>query len=219
MNTTFGEINMKVVAFNGSARKKGNTSILIETVFKELEDQGIETEKIDVGVKPVRGCTACMKCWDNKDGHCVLNNDPLNGWLDKMQEADGILLGSPVYCADLSGQMKSFLDRASMTACANDDMLRLKAGASVVAVRRAGAVHTFHSLNNFFTILQMVQVGSSYWNMGFGFDRGDVRRDAEGLNTMVNLGRNMAWVIKSLKTAAVARPKASIMEEYTSIVD
>ncbi|MDC7218118.1 MAG: flavodoxin family protein, partial [Spirochaetales bacterium] len=133
-------------------------------------------------------------------------------------EADGILLGSPVYCADLSGQMKSFMDRASMTACANDDMFRLKAGASVVAVRRAGAVHTFHSLNNFFTILQMVQIGSSYWNMGFGLGEGEVSKDVEGLNTMDNLGKNMAWVMKSLNKAGIEKPAPSIMEEYSSNV-
>lgn len=209
---------MKVVAFNGSPRKNGNTSRLINTVFSELQAQGIETELVNVGTKPVRGCIACMKCWEQKDGHCVLKNDPLNDWLDKMREADGILLGSPVYCADLSGQMKSFLDRASMVSCANDDMLRLKAGAAVVAVRRAGAVHTFHSLNNFFTILQMVQVGSSYWNMGFGLGEGEVERDAEGQNTMRNLGRNMGWVLNSLHKADIAKPQPSIMEEYTSVV-
>ncbi|WP_421899269.1 flavodoxin family protein [Maridesulfovibrio sp.] len=209
---------MKVVALNGSPRKEGNTSILINRVFKELEKESIETELINIGGKPVRGCIACMKCWEKKDGHCAVKNDSLNEWLDKMREADGILLGSPVYCADLSGQMKSFMDRASMTACANDDMFRLKAGASVVAVRRAGAVHTFHSLNNFFTILQMVQIGSSYWNMGFGLGEGEVSKDVEGLNTMDNLGKNMAWVMKSLNKAGIEKPAPSIMEEYSSNV-
>ena len=208
---------MKVIAFNGSPRKQGNTSILINTVFKELEKAGIETELVNVAIHPVHGCIGCMKCWEQKDGHCVISNDPLNGWLDKMRTADGILLGSPVYMADLSSQMKSFLDRASMTACANDDMFRLKPGAAVVAARRAGAVHTFHSLNNFFTILQMIQIGSSYWNMGFGMEQGEVLQDAEGLNTMVNLGRNMAWVLKSLKKAGIEPPVPSIMQEYASL--
>jgi len=208
---------MKVIAFNGSPRAKGNTAILIDTVFTELEAEGIDTEKIDVGIKPVRGCIACMQCFENKDGRCAIDNDALNGWLEQMREANGIILGSPVYCADLSGQMKSFLDRASMVACANDDMFQHKVGASVVAARRAGSVHTFHSLNNFFTILQMIVVGSSYWNMGFGLEAGEVERDAEGLNTMRNLGLNMAWVLKSINKAGIKPPITSQVAEYQSL--
>lgn len=190
---------MKVVAFNGSPRKGGNTSIMIQTVFAELEKHGIQTQEIAVGSKPVQGCMACMKCWERKDGCCALKKDSLNDWLEIMRNADGIILGSPVYCADLNGQIKSFIDRASMTACANDDMLKRKVGASVVAVRRAGGVHTFGSLNLFFTITQMVIVGSSYWNVGYGMEKGEVMQDAEGLQTMRNLGLNMAWLLESIE--------------------
>jgi multimeric flavodoxin WrbA len=208
---------MKVIAFNGSPRPNGNTSILINTVFGILKAEGIETEMVNVATKPVRVCPACGKCWELRGRHCAITNDSLNDWLDKMCEADGIILGSPVYCADLTGQMKSFIDRASMTACANDSMLQRKLGAAVVAVRRSGEVHTFHSLNSFFTILQMIIVGSSYWNNGFGLEPGDVVRDEEGMNTMKNLGRNMAWLLKSIKKAGLAPPATTMLSEYRSL--
>jgi len=208
---------MKVIAFNGSPRVDGNTSILVNTVFEVLKEEEIETELINVGVKPVRGCVACGKCWERKDGHCAISNDFVNECLDKMVEADGIILASPVYCADLSGQMKSFIDRTSMVACSNDDMLKRKLGAAIVAVRRSGEVHTFHSLNSFFTISQMVIVGSSYWNNGFGLLKGDVARDEEGLNTMKNLARNMAWLLKSIKKADLPEPTSTYLDEYLSL--
>jgi multimeric flavodoxin WrbA len=207
-----GEI-MKVIAINGSPRKKGNTSILIQTVFEELNAQGIETAEINVGVKTFRGCMACMKCAENLDGHCIIKNDNLNDIIDKMREADGIILGSPVYCADLSGQMKTFIDRVSLVSAVNGDIMRRKVGAAVMAVRRAGALSAFHSLNSFFTILEMVVVGSSYWNMGFGHDEGEVKQDEEGLQTMSNLGKNMAWLIKSIDAAKKTVPGPETIRE------
>lgn len=192
---------MKVVAFNGSPRKDGNTSILIDTVLQELERHGIQTQKIHVGAKQLQGCIGCMKCWEKRDGCCALKNDPLNEWLEIMRDADGIILGSPVYCAGLSGQIKAFMDRASIVACANDHILQRKIGASVVAVRRAGAVQTFGALNLFFSITQMTTVGSTYWNMGYGMEKGEVLQDAEGLQTMRNLALNMAWLLKCIEQA------------------
>ena len=192
---------MKVIAINGSPRKEGNTSILIQTVFGELNAQGIKTDEINVGKENLRGCLACMKCAENQDGHCVIKNDRLNDIIDKMREAEGIILGSPVYCAGLSGQIKTFIDRVSLVSAVNGDILTRKVGASVIAVRRAGALSTFHSLNSFFSILQMVVVGSSYWNMGFGMEEGEVKQDEEGMQTMRNLGKNMAWLIKSINAA------------------
>lgn len=197
---------MQVLAFNGSPHVDGNTAILIETVFKELKKENIETELIHVGKKQLQGCIACMKCWENKDGHCVIKNDMVNECLDKMKNADGIILGSPVYCAGLNSQIKAFMDRTSMVSCANDDLFRHKVGGAVVAVRRAGGVFTFNSLNNYFTILQMIIVGSTYWNMGFGMEKGEVNQDEEGLQTMKNLGRSMAWLIKSIKIANLKEP-------------
>jgi multimeric flavodoxin WrbA len=210
------EETMKVIGINGSPRKTGNTSLLMDTVFQELEAQGIETETIHIGREPVRGCIGCFRCMMNKDGVCAVGNDPLNEWLGRMREADGILLGSPVYTADVAGTMKCFMDRASMVSSVSDDLLKHKVGAGVVALRRAGSLHALNSFNNFFTILQMVVVGSSYWNMGYGLEEGGVRRDEEGLNTMKNLGRNMAWVIKSLKAAGIEPPLTTQVEEYKS---
>lgn len=189
---------MKVVAFNGSARKDGNTAILIREVFKELDKEGIETELVQLARKKMHGCIACYKCFQNKDKHCAVKNDFMNDCIDKMVEADGIILGSPVYFSNVSTEMKALIDRAGMVAKANDDMLKRKVGAAVIAVRRAGALHVFNSLNHFFFISQMVVPGSNYWNLGIGRDIGEVMEDVEGLQTMRILGRNMAWLLKKL---------------------
>ncbi len=192
---------MKVIGFNGSARKNGNTSALIQKVFEPLQAEGIETKLVNLGAKSVNGCLACMKCFENQDGHCIQTKDPLNAWLDEMKTADGIILGTPVYFADISGQLKCFMDRTGMVAVANGNMFKRKAGAAVVAVRRAGAVSAFHSVNSYFSIAEMIIVGSTYWNMGFGMEKGEVAQDGEGLQTMDNLGKNMAWLIKSIEAA------------------
>jgi len=189
---------MKVIAFNGSPRKDGNTSLLIKEVFTELETEGIETELIQLGGRPIHGCTACMKCGKNKNAQCALSGDSLNDHLAKMFEADGIILGSPVYFTDVTTEMKALIDRAGFVARQNGHLLKRKVGAGVVAVRRAGSVHTFDTLNHFFTINQMVVPGSDYWNMGIGLQPGDVSGDKEGMNTMRILGSNMAWLLKKL---------------------
>ncbi len=192
---------MKVIGFNGSARKDGNTAVLIQTVFDQLAAEGIETQLVNLGPNSVNGCIACMKCHENKDGHCVQTKDPLNGWLDEMKTADGIILGTPVYFADISGQIKCFMDRTAMVARANGNMFKRKVGAGVVAVRRAGALTAFHSLNAYFTIAEMMVVGSTYWNMGYGREKGEARQDGEGLQTMSNLGKNMAWLLKCIEAS------------------
>src|SRR5512143_3670676 len=189
---------MKVVAFNGSARKDGNTAMLINHVLQELEAEGIATELVQLSGKKIRGCTACFKCWKNKDRHCAVKNDFLNECIDKMVEADGIILGSPTYFADVSAEMKALIDRSGMTARANDHMFGRKVGAAVVAVRRAGAIHVYDTINHFFLIGQMVVPGSIYWNMGFGREKGEVEKDEEGVATMKALGQNMAWLMKKL---------------------
>ncbi len=192
---------MKVIGFNGSARKDGNTSILLQKIFDELEAEGIETQIVNLGPQSVNGCLACMKCFENKDGHCVQKKDSLNQWLDEMRAADGILLGTPVYFAGISGQIKCFMDRSGMVARANGNMFKRKVGAGVAAVRRAGSVSAIHSLNAYFTIAEMVVMGSTYWNMGYGRDKGEVQQDGEGMQTMANLGKNMAWLLKSIAAA------------------
>jgi multimeric flavodoxin WrbA len=190
---------MNVVAFNGSARKDGNTAILVNTVFKELKKAGIETELFQLAGKKIHGCIACGKCYQNKDKQCVVTNDILNDCIEKMAEADGIILASPTYFTDVSTEMKALIDRAGYVARANDHMFQRKVGAAVVAARRAGAIHTFDTLNHFFLISQMIVPGSSYWNIGMGLAPGDVKKDKEGLATMKTLGTNMAWLMKKLE--------------------
>jgi multimeric flavodoxin WrbA len=189
---------MKVVAFNGSARKDGNTAILVNAVFAELKSEGIKTELVQLAGKKMHGCTACGKCWETKDERCVITTDFANDCIEKMIQADGIILASPTYFADVSAEMKALIDRAGFVALANDAMLRRKVGAAVVAVRRGGAIHAFDTINHFFFINQMVVPGSSYWNVGIGLHPGDVEKDDEGLATMKTLGANMAWVLKRL---------------------
>ena len=189
---------MKVVAISGSARKDGNTAILINNVFQELEKEKIETELIQLAGKKIRGCLACMKCFENQDQRCSNKNDVLNECLEKMIEADGIILGSPTYFSNVSTEIKALIDRAGLVAIANDHMFKRKVGAAVVAVRRAGSVSVFDAINYFFFINQLIVPGSIYWNMGIGYDKGDVEKDEEGIQTMKVLGENMAWLLKKL---------------------
>ena len=189
---------MRVIAFNGSPRKNGNTARLIHCVLEELSAAGIETEVYSLAGKTIHGCIACFKCRDNQDRRCAVKGDVLNECLEKMIEADGIILVSPTYFADLTPEMKALIDRAGFVARANGDLFRRKVGAAVVAVRRAGSIHVFDSINHLFLISQMVVPGSSYWNLGIGRAAGDVEGDEEGLRTMRDLGRNMAWVLKTL---------------------
>ena len=187
---------MKVIAFNGSARKDGNTAILLNYVLPELQNNGIETELFQLAGKEIRGCKACYKCFQNKDGRCVVHSDILNTCVEKMFEADGILLGSPTYFSDVTTEMKALIDRAGFVARANGHALKRKAGAAVVAVRRAGSIHAYDTINHFFLINQLIVPGSSYWNIGIGREKGEVEKDEEGIQTMKTLGQNMAWLLQ-----------------------
>ena len=189
----------KVVALNGSARKGGNTAILLKYVLKELEQEGIETELVELSGAKIHGCLACRECSKNKDRRCAQKNDVGNALIEKMEQADGILLGSPTYVADISPEIKALMDRACLVSKANGGIFRRKVGAAVVAVRRAGAIHAFDALNHFFLISEMIVPGSSYWNICIGLEPGDVERDEEGIRTMKTLGLNMAWLLKKLK--------------------
>jgi len=190
---------LKVIAFNGSARKDGNTAILIRRVLQVLEKKGIETELIQLAGKPIRGCNACRTCYTTKNKRCTIEDDNVNAYIQKMTEADGIILGSPVYFSMMTPELKALIDRSGYVARANSDLFKRKVGAAVVAVRRAGAIPTFDAINHFFLISQMIVPGSSYWNIGIGRKKGDVESDKEGMETMEDLGRNMAWLIKKLK--------------------
>ena len=189
---------MKVIAFNGSPRKDGNCSILIGHVLEALRKEGVETETFQLGGNLVRGCSACYQCFKKKDRRCAVEGDVINECIGKMESADGIVLASPTYFADLTTEMKALIDRAGFVSKANGDMLRRKVGAAVVAVRRAGAIHAFDSINHFFLINQMIVPGASYWNIGIGREKGDVSKDEEGLRTMRVLGENMAWLLKKV---------------------
>jgi multimeric flavodoxin WrbA len=191
---------MKVVGFNGSARKGGNTARLVRLAFAELEKEGIATELIELGGSHVHGCTACFQCFARRDCRCATGDDGINGYIEKMRSADGIILASPTYFADITPELKALIDRTGMVARANDDLFRRKVGAAVIAVRRGGAIHAFDSINHFFLIGEMIIPGSSYWNIGVGRQIGDVDTDEEGIRTMQTLGQNMAWLLKKLRT-------------------
>lgn len=187
----------KVIGINGSSRKNGNTAIIIGKVFDELNKEGIETELIqlaDYEIQPCRGCFACKG-----RGNCVFAKDGFAEIFNRMVKADDIILGSPVYSADVSAKMKAFLERAGVVVATNPGLLRHKVGAAVAAVRRGGGMTTVDTMNHFMLNKEMIVVGSTYWNMVYGKNIGDVLSDDEGMANMRNLGENMAWLIKRLK--------------------
>lgn len=190
---------MKVLGINGSARKDGNTAIIVNKVFVELNKQGIETELIQFAGQVIEPCKACWACQGQKN--CVHRKDIFRETFDKMMEADGILLGSPVYSANISASMQAFLERAAVVCDMNRGSLnnKYKVGASVVALRRGGALSAVDAMNHFFMNQEMIIVGSTYWNMVYGQMPGDVLKDEEGLKNMQNLGENMAYVLHKLK--------------------
>lgn len=188
--------NLLVVGINGSSRKDGNTDIIIRTVFEVLNNSGIATELIrlaDFDLHPCRGCFACKG-----RGNCVFGNDGFNEIFSRVTDADGLLLGSPVYSADVSGVMKIFLERAGVVVATNPGLLRHKVGAAVAAVRRGGGMTTVDTMNHFMLNKEMILAGSTYWNMVYGRNPGDVLSDEEGMANMHNLGQNMAWLLKKI---------------------
>ena len=191
---------MKVLAINSSARKDGNTAILLGRVLKKLRKEGIETELIQLAGQIIEPCKACWGCGDQ--GNCVHRKDSFREIFDKMKAADGILLGSPVYSANISANMQALLERAAVVGDMNPGLLTHKAGAAVTAVRRGGALNAVDAMNHFFLNHEMIVVGSTYWNMAYGQLPGDVEKDAEGLANMENLGKNMAWLLKALNGTA-----------------
>ena len=186
---------MKVVGFNGSPRKDGNTFILMNHVFRELEKEGIETELVQLSEKQIHGCIACYKCFENKDQRCAVKNDAANEYIEKMLGAQGIILGSPVYFIDITSEMKALIDRTGFVSLANGRMFKNKVGGTVAAVRRTGGMHTIDSMNHFLLSQEIVIAGRA---IGVGRDKGDVEKDEEGLLLAKSLGQRMAWLLNKL---------------------
>jgi len=190
---------MKVVAINGSARKDGNTALLTNVVLQELREENIESSLFQMSGEKIAGCIACYQCTKTKDGKCAVKTDRFNDYMERMREADGILLASPVYIADVTANMKALIERATIVCRANgSDLFKRKVGAGIIAARRAGALQAFNVLNDFFLINQMIIVGSNYWNIGLGRNAGEAKNDAEGVQVMKVLGINMAWLLKKM---------------------
>ncbi|MFO7801402.1 MAG: flavodoxin family protein [Desulfovermiculus sp.] len=189
---------MYALALNGSPRTKGNTFTMLQEVLKPIEKAGWDTELVQVGGKEIRGCIACYKCFENQDKRCSVTTDAFNEIMDKMVRADALILGSPTYFADVSAELKAVLDRSGLVSQANGVLFRGKIGAAVAAVRRGGAIHTFDTINHMFLMSQMIVPGSTYWNIGMGFDQADVQGDDEGMANMRHLGSVIAWLGKAL---------------------
>lgn len=193
---------MKVLLINGSPRRNGNTNLALSEVAAALNQNGVDTEIISIGTKAVQGCIACQKCVEL--GRCVFQDELYNKLRESARQADGIVIGTPVYYAGPNGSLCAVLDRLFYSA---GEFLLYKPAASVAVCRRGGASAAFDRLNKYFTISNMPVVSSSYWNSVHGAAAGEAAQDAEGLQTMRNLGRNMAWLLKSIESNGESMPK------------
>lgn len=198
---------MYALAINGSPRKGGNTEILLKKVLEPLKKAKWTTEIVQVGGREYRGCIACYKCFQKKDGRCYGRKDDFNALMEKVIKADAIICGSPTYFTDVSAELKGVLDRVGLVSIAGGALLRGKIGAAVVAVRRGGGTHVFDSINHMYLMSQMIVPGSIYWNLGYGRDKGQVEGDAEALANMDHLGRVIAWLGKAMKPVVADYPR------------
>jgi len=190
---------MRVLGISGSPRKDGNTDIAIQTALKVLADNGIETEFLSLADRPVKPCRGCGLCAKQEEARCVQNDPAFDGVIEQFDTADGILVGSPVYFGSATPQTMSLLDRVGFVSRMHDNkLLRRKVGAAIVVARRAGQNFTFAQLNYFFLISEMIVPGSTYWNIAFGREKGEITGDEEGIETIRNLAANMAWLMKKL---------------------
>jgi len=189
---------VKVLGISGSPRKDGNTQILIQTALDVLQEEGIETELLSLAGRPVKPCVACGGCAKAEGIRCVQEDPAFEGIIDRFIEADGVLVGSPVYFGSATPEIMALLDRVGYVSRSNGNFLRRKAGAAVVVARRAGQNFTFAQLNYFFLISEMIVPGSTYWNIAFGREKGQVASDQEGLDTVKTLAKNMAWLLRKL---------------------
>jgi multimeric flavodoxin WrbA len=200
------EVIMKAIAINGSPRSGGNTEIMLKKVLEPLEAAGWSTECLQIGGKPVRGCIACLKCFEKRNNRCAMEQDGMNNYLEKIYAADAVILGSPTFFADVTPELKALIDRAGFVALANGGTLRGKIAAAVVAVRRGGATHVFDTINHMFFLSSMIVPGSIYWNLGMGRDKGEVLGDDEAMRNMSHLGQSIAWLGKAIASAPDAYP-------------
>ncbi len=184
-----------IIAINGSPRKNGNTAAMLNILLEKFKVAGHKTELLNIGGRKISGCSACYKCVENKNMKCAIDTDMINECIAKLSKADAVILGSPTYFADMTADMKAFIDRCGFVGRVNGDLYKRKIGAAVVAVRRGGAINTFDSMNHFFTISQMITVGSCYWNIGIGRNPGDVLNDNEAVLTMETLAENINWLL------------------------
>ncbi|WP_321334898.1 flavodoxin family protein [uncultured Bacteroides sp.] len=210
---------MKVVAINGSPHKKGNTYHALTEIGKQLQENGIDFEIIHLGNQMIHGCIACGGCGKSRDEKCSISTDSVNEYIQQMKLADGIILASPVFYAGIPGTMKSFLDRAFYVSSNNNNLFRHKVGAAVVAVRRTGGSSTFDSMNHYLNYSEMILATSNYWNIIHGRVAGEVLQDAEGIQIMEILGRNMAWLLKMREqTAETLVGPESVDKVFTNFV-
>ena len=186
---------MKVIGFNGSPRKDGNTTTLMTYLLEEVRNEGIETELVQLSAKPIHGCIACYKCFDNQDQRCAVKNDAANEYIEKIAQADGLVLGSPSYFQDVTAEMKALVDRAGFVGLANGKIFKNKVGASLCCFRRSGGMHTIETMNHFFFSNEIVIAGRA---MSVAREKGEVDKDEEGALSAKMLGQKMAWVIKKL---------------------
>lgn len=191
-------MRMKVIAFNGSPHPDGNTAQAVRIVVQELDKAGIETEIIQLGGKKIFGCLGCRKCAQIKNKQCIRTDDDVNILIDKMLEADGIIIGSPVYTSNVTSEVKALIDRSTFVGKANDFMFRGKVGAPVVVATKAGGTFAYAAINFMFGISQMITIGSIHWNLALGKMPGDILKDEEGVRTFRVLGQNMAWLLKKI---------------------
>ena len=203
---------MKAIAINGSPRKGGNTENLLKQVLAPLAAAGWDTEFIQLGGKHIEGCKACYHCFDTKDSRCGQKDEFFNDCMGKMIAADAIILGSPTYFTDVTAEMKALLDRAGFVSVANGGLFRGKIGAAVIAVRRGGGTHAFDTINHMFLMSGVIVPGSTYWNLGFGLDKGDVAKDTEAARNMADLGQTIAWLGAAIHDHADRRPVALVRE-------
>ena len=193
---------MKVLLFNGSPRVNGNTTHLLSHMIQIFEQHQASTEVVQIGGEYIHGCTACMSCKENKDEKCIYDDDNVNTYIQKMKEADAIIIASPVYFSQMTPETKALIDRCGYTIGANGKFLSRKIGAGIAVARRAGMMPTFHSINDFFFINDMIVPGSKYWNVGIAREPGDIEDDEEGIAIVSRLAENMIWLHEKINHTA-----------------